>query len=91
MKMYELNRDVTRAECFWLHRDYKKGERVYLFPGHTYGCITPAGLPCSEQPGQIPFFELPTDALRELVIQSEVGPQQCGSMGVEEPWDGYKN
>ena len=61
--MLTLTRDVTPFECFWLVRTYRKGETVYRHYGATYGCVTPAGVACTEQPGQLPFFELPGDAL----------------------------
>ena len=58
-----LNRDVTVAECNWLHRNYKKNEVVYSYSGYTYGCISPKGKPFTEVEGQTPFFELPYDAI----------------------------
>jgi len=58
-----LTRDVTMEECKWLHRDLKKGELVAQYKGHTYGCISPSGIACTEREGEWPFFELPEDAL----------------------------
>lgn len=60
---YELTRRVTKKECPWLDRAMKKGEVVHRYSGATYGCIG-AGIACSLDGGN-PFFELPTDALRE--------------------------
>lgn len=62
-KKHVLSRDVTTEECHWLTRDFKKGETVYEYYGHTYGCIGPGGIPVSEEPDTNPFFELPSDAL----------------------------
>ena len=59
---YELARDVTKEECHWLKEDVKKGTIVYEYSGHTYGCIGPHGIAVSSD-GDIPFFELPYDAL----------------------------
>lgn len=36
---------------------------MYIYTGHTYGCITRTGTACSELEGETPFFELPTVAL----------------------------
>lgn len=63
---YVLLRDVTKAECDWLDREFKKGETVYKYSGATYGCISWGGVACCEQPNSTPFFEMPNDAL-ELV------------------------
>lgn len=61
-----LRRDVTVAECPWLDRDYRMGETVHRYYGHTYGCITPSGIPVSEHIDKPPFFELPDDAVWEV-------------------------
>jgi hypothetical protein len=61
---YELTRRVTKKEASWLDRPFEKGEVVHRFDGPTYGCID-AGIACSID-GDIAFFELPRDALREL-------------------------
>ena len=63
---YKLNRDVTQEECFWLKRDREKGEIVYEYNGCTYGCITNAGIACTEEYNKTPFFELPKDCLTKL-------------------------
>lgn len=59
---YQLTRDVGMDECPWLGRDYAAGEVVFRYSGVTYGCISPSGEPVSLD-GEIPFFELPRDAL----------------------------
>jgi hypothetical protein len=60
-----LTRNITVIECFWLKRTYWKGETVYRHHGATYGVITSVGVACTNRPGQLPFFELPGDALEE--------------------------
>ena len=60
---YKVNRDVTQKECHWLKATVQKGTIVYKYMGHTYGCITPAGIAVSRKDQQLPFFELPKDAL----------------------------
>ena len=57
-----LTRNVTITECDWLARDMKAGEVVFPYRGCTYGCITPSGRAVSLN-GDMPFFELPEDAL----------------------------
>ena len=65
-KRITLKRDVTREECDWLDRDFKKGEEVYLFYGATYGCISGDGKACTlSASGETPFFEIPNDAIEE--------------------------
>ena len=65
--MMILIRDVIQEECPWLDRDYKKGDYVYEYSGHTYGCIA-NGIACCEVEGETPFFELPEDALKREEI-----------------------
>lgn len=64
---YELKiiRDVTKKECPWLEKDIKAGTEVYPYTGHTYGCITSKGAPVTFGPHQLPFFEVPIDALEK--------------------------
>lgn len=59
---YRVNRDVTRKECPWLNDTVKKGITVYRYHGATYGCVA-TGIAVSLEDGQIPFFELPIEAL----------------------------
>lgn len=60
----ELVRPVTTKECPWLDRDFDAGETVFIYSGHTYGCIGPGGVACSLGPdNETPFFELPMSAL----------------------------
>lgn len=58
-----LTRDITKEECSWLDRDYKKGEEVYDYHGCVYGCVGFDGLAVTEVEDQTPFFELPKEAL----------------------------
>lgn len=66
-----LTRDVTREECDWLDRDYRAGEIVWDYLGHTYGCCTDSGRAVSQEPDTPPFFELPEEALAG-------SPEWCG-------------
>lgn len=59
----KLVRDVTPAECPWLHRIYRKDERVFEYHGYTYGCISDTGEAFSEEDGKTPFFELPANSI----------------------------
>jgi len=40
---YKLTRNVTKEECDWLDRDYKKGETLFAYNGCTYGCVSHDG------------------------------------------------
>lgn len=59
-----LNRDVTTKECPWLESDLNKGQEIFTYSGYTYGCIQPYGTACSMVDGETPFFEVPTDAIK---------------------------
>ncbi|HWV44158.1 hypothetical protein [Pseudorhodoplanes sp.] len=63
MRQFTVTRDVTPQECGWLSGTVRKGERVFEFTGHTYGCVG-AGIPVSYKVGETPFFEMPRDALK---------------------------
>ena len=65
-KRFELTRDVTRQECSWLDKDYKKGDIVFEYPLYTYGCVGNEGVACSDKDSESPFFELPKNALIEI-------------------------
>lgn len=60
---YQLTRDVTKKECPWLDRDFKKGEVVFEYLDYTYGVIGPDGRAFTEVIGETPFFELPNDSV----------------------------
>jgi len=61
-----LTRDVTRDECSWLYRNFKKGDIVYYYSGFTYGSCSSAGLPFTIEDCETPFFELPKDSVEKL-------------------------
>ena len=69
MKRFRLTRTVTKKECSWLDRDYRYGEILFEYAGHTYGCISPDGTACSERPGEPPFVEIPNCALQDTDIE----------------------
>ena len=62
-----LTRRVSTDECPWLDSDLPQGQHVYVYRGHTYGVVGPAGLAVSRAPpdegADEPFFELPRDAV----------------------------
>lgn len=60
---FVLTRNVTKKECPWLDKGFKKGDEVYRYDGPTYGVISFGGIACTLEDGKIPFFELPTDAI----------------------------
>jgi hypothetical protein len=62
-RQFLLTRNVTKAECPWLDQDFEKDDNVYEYTGPTYGCISPKGKAFSMRPNQVPFFELPNDAV----------------------------
>lgn len=62
---YKLTRDVTKKECHWLDKTFKKGSVVLEYQGYTYGCISDNGIAVSND-GKEPFFEIPIDALQAL-------------------------
>jgi len=61
-----LGRDVTKNECPWLGRDLKKGEVLYRYRGETYGCILPGSMVCTHEFDELPFFEIPLDAVDHI-------------------------
>ena len=65
---YEVTYQVDKSVQPWMDDDnvVEEGETVYAYNGYTYGCIGD-GIAVSRQPDQTPFFELPRDAVRELV------------------------
>lgn len=68
---YALHREVrvTRdvpADENYSGRDVRAGEKLYIYDGYTYGCISYEGVALSERPGETPFFEFPYDAIEEV-------------------------
>ena len=59
-----LIRDVPQHENH-SGRALKKGEEVFRYYGHTYGCLTSDGTACCDDLHG-PFFEVPSDALEEV-------------------------
>lgn len=49
-------RDITRAECTWLTREFRTNEVVYLFDGATYNCISRNGKAYTEIEKYEPIF-----------------------------------
>lgn len=63
MRKGTLNRDVTSEECSWLVKDLKKGHVVYEYAGYTYNCIGQNGVAVSDKPEELPFYEVPMNAV----------------------------
>lgn len=59
-----VTRDVLSSENY-SGRDVKEGEVLYVYQGHTYGCIDwlSGGVALTERDGETPFFEFPGDAV----------------------------
>lgn len=58
-----LIRSLTPEEFPWLERALPAGKEVYEFIGYTYGCISWGGIAVSDEPDEIPFYEVPFDAV----------------------------
>lgn len=58
-----LTRDVARNEYNLLQRDFKKGEIVYQYYGYPHGCSLKYGYGYTEVANEMPFFQLPHDAV----------------------------
>jgi|WetSurMetagenome_2_1015567.scaffolds.fasta_scaffold00674_27 hypothetical protein len=58
-----LTRDIFVMDCPWLDRAFEKGDLVWAYHGCTYGCVSDGGRAVTLHDGQLPFFELPRDAL----------------------------
>lgn len=63
--LIELKRDVTQAECPWLHADLPAGTKLHTFGLHTYGCISSQGTAVSEKEDEYPFFEIPANSWKK--------------------------
>lgn len=64
MKVYRILTDRAGAykeDCV------KAGDIVYAFYGVTYGCISDNGIAVTLVPDKHPFFEVPKDAVEEVV------------------------
>lgn len=64
-RAFVLTRNVTKKECPWLDKAFKKGAVVYEYDGYTYGCISWNGKAFTEKENETPFFELPNDAVSQ--------------------------
>jgi len=66
MIVYVITRYLGKRECPWLEAPIRKGTRVYHYADHTYGCISSEGLAVTLIPYELPFFEVPRNALRKF-------------------------
>lgn len=46
--------------------EFTPGMIVHEYRGATYGCVTPAGVAVTLQPGTTPFYEVPRDAVEDV-------------------------
>ena len=67
-KAYRIRYQIDKTVQPWMEEGevVKIGEVVYAFSGCTYGCIG-AGVAVTRQPDQTPFFEVPRDALEDVL------------------------
>lgn len=66
-KPLRVTRNVSKDDPGnYTGRDVAKGEILYAFSGHTYGCIESPNWAVSEKPGEHPFYEFPFDAIEEI-------------------------
>lgn len=63
MRSGNLNRIVSVTECTWLDQDLPNGKAVFKYDGCTHGCVTSDGVAVSDTPGELPFYEVPSDAV----------------------------
>lgn len=66
MEIFEVTRDVTKDECFWLEKTIKQGTLVYKYNGYTYGCISYSGIAVTLKENKLPFIEIPCNAIVAL-------------------------
>lgn len=64
-KVLITTREVTQEECPWLDADIPAGTTLWSYSGHTYGCVSSGGVAVVAKAAEVPFFELPADALRD--------------------------
>ena len=73
VEAYRFRRDVKKDEWNALQRDFKQGEIVYRFRGHTYGLdrddlmyLGVSTVPCKLTEDEGGFFTVPVDMLETL-------------------------
>ena len=65
MKKYKVIAD-THLE-YGSHETIPKDKIVYEYQGCTYNCISPDGVAVTDKLGEIPFYEMPINSLREIM------------------------
>lgn len=73
-----MTRDVSVEECPWLPEGIPSGTILDCYTGATYGCVSNSGRAMSEPGVEHPFFEVPRDALSDLLDRSESTPKTKG-------------
>lgn len=66
--MVILKEDISISDYFWLKRNFKKGEKLKIYHGPTYNCISKKGIAVTEMFDDLYFFEIP---LEKIEIISE--------------------
>jgi hypothetical protein len=66
MKKFLVMRDIGSTTCPWLDKRIHEGDIVYEYTGFTYGLVSDEGIAVTYEPGVTPFFELPTQHLKEI-------------------------
>jgi hypothetical protein len=57
-------REVTPLECKWLQWKVNPGRIVYKYNGCQYGTVGLNGVAVTNEPDELPFYELPFDSVR---------------------------
>ena len=82
-----LVRDVFQSEYEWLKRDYLSGEFVYKYTGVAYDRVSPTGMLVTDQPGKLPFLELPRAALKVCGKEEELTISKMAQLAYENARD----
>lgn len=65
-KKFKVIREITIKECCWLENNILKDTIIYIYDGYTYGCITHTGVAVTVNYNELPFFEVPKDAIKGI-------------------------
>ena len=77
-----LKRPLTSTECPWLTEDIQEGKVVFLYTGHTYGCVSHAGIAVTDKPDEDPFYEVPRDCVEWTAGPASVFLSEDNTNGV---------
>lgn len=67
-RAFIVTRRIDKTEQPWMedHDHVDEGATVYEYDGHTYGCISAGGVAVTFEPNVEPFFQVPSDALKQV-------------------------